>query len=106
MPSAVWYWTVTVWSVVFDSDTVNVNAVVPELPSEIGVRSAIVSAGGVSSFTMVPTPRPSAIVALPGFLRLTRKVSSPSRLVSPVTSTVTVADGELAGMMSAPVAYW
>ena len=68
--------------------TVKVNRVVwPFLPSAL-VTSLMLMRG--SSSTMVPTPWPSAMVALVGLLRLTTKVSfgSPSR--SPLTSTVIV----------------
>ena len=53
------------------------------------VTSSIASAGSASSSVMVPTPLPSAIVALTGVERLTVKVSSASSSVSPLTGTLT-----------------
>ena len=47
------------------------------------------SVGVVSSSVMVPSPWPSEMVALAGFERLTKKVSSTSSTVSPLTVTVT-----------------
>ncbi len=45
---------------------------------------------GVSSLLIVPTPAPSAMVALDGLERFTLKVSFDSGVVSPFTSTVIV----------------
>jgi hypothetical protein len=39
---------------------------------------------------IVPSPCPSAIVAFVGFVRLTKKVSSGSASVSPMTWTLTI----------------
>jgi hypothetical protein len=44
---------------------------------------------GVSSLLIVPTPCPSVIEALVALVRLTKKVSFPSRKVSPFTITGT-----------------
>ena len=61
---------------------------VPDSDPELVTRARL--AGCVSSLTMVPTPWPSAMVALTGVSRLTKKVSVGSNLVSPTTCTVTV----------------
>ena len=55
----------TVWPLAATRLTVNVAATVPALPS-VTVTSLIESAGGGSSSVIVPTPWPSAIVALTG----------------------------------------
>jgi hypothetical protein len=62
---------------------------VPLFPSGT-VTSSIETFGAASSSPIVPTPWPSAIVALTALERLTSKVSSASSRVSPLTSTVTV----------------
>src|SRR3990172_5857636 len=61
---------------------------VPLLPS-VTVAAAIEIDGTASSFVIVPKPVPQAIVAPEAAERMTRKVSSVSTVVSPLTSTVT-----------------
>ena len=56
----------------------------------IFVCGAVVSGTTASSLTIVATPWPSAIVALPGVDRSTASVSSGSPTASPVTATLTV----------------
>ena len=65
------------------------NGVVPASPS-LALKSLIEIAGRASSLRMVPTPWPSAIVPRRALDRLTKNVSSGSKVVSPLTSTVTV----------------
>ena len=71
--------------------TVKVNAVVSASPSA-SETSPIASVGASSSFVIVPWPSPSRMVAPVGFVRVTRKVSSVSKVVSPFTGTVTGSD--------------
>ena len=59
-----------------------------------------------SSSTMVPTPWPSAMVALVGLLRLTTKVSFGSARRSPLTSTVMVLLVSPGAKVSVPDAAW
>ncbi len=75
--------------VAFESETVNTKGVGPEFPSR-WLTSSIEIVGSVSSFWIVPTAWPSAIVAWTGVSRSTVKVSSGSNLVSPLTTTCTV----------------
>ena len=67
----------------------NTALIVPALPSTT-VTSLIDSEGSGSSLTMVPTPWPSATMALITLVTLTKKVSDGSLSVSPLTSTVKV----------------
>ena len=69
--------------------TVNVALTVP-VSTSVTVTSLIESDGMPSSSSIVATPDPSLIVALPGLDRLRRKVSLFSSSVSPATNTVTV----------------
>ena len=68
-----------------DSETVNVNVVVPALPSA-SVTSSIVRVA-VSSLVIVPWPWPSPTVAPVTFVTLTKNVSVGSIAVSPLTVT-------------------
>ena len=70
---------------------VNVAVVVPAFPS-VTATSLIEIVGSESSLTIVPTPRPSPIVALLGSERLTLKISFGSKLVSPLIVTLTGRD--------------
>jgi hypothetical protein len=83
--------------------TVKVKLVVPALPSFM-LTSLIVSVGAASSFVIVPTPVPSAIVAPLGAERLTVKFSFASWVSSPVTSTVIVFDASAAVKLTVPLA--
>ncbi|MCW0449083.1 hypothetical protein NB706_001917 [Xanthomonas sacchari] len=89
----------TVWPLAALRVTVNVAVVVPLLPS-MTLTSPIESDGCASSLTMVPWPCPSATVAPLTLLTLTKKVSSGSLSVSPITCTVKVALLLPAGMVS------
>jgi hypothetical protein len=73
----------------FDSVTLNVNAVVPASPSA-ALKSPMLIVGCESSFTIVPTAWGSAIVANCGVVRLTKKSSFGSNLVSGFTAMVMV----------------
>jgi hypothetical protein len=84
---------------------VNIAWLLPLFPSRIAT-SLIESDGGGSSSTIVPTPVPSAIVALTGFDRVTVYVSSNSSRTSPLTCTITVADVSPAGIVAVPLAAW
>ena len=88
VPLAVAESTVTVRPLAVLRLTVKVAVTVPVLPS-VTVTSLIESVGSGSSSVMVPTPWPSAIVALIGLVRLTKKVSLASSSRSPLTRTVT-----------------
>jgi hypothetical protein len=59
-------------------------------------------ADGLSSLRIVPIPCPSAIVALLGLMRLTKNVSSGSKVPSPWTGTLMIAVAPPAGMVSVP----
>ena len=59
-----------------------------------------------SSSMMVPTPWPSAMVALVGLLRLTKKVSFGSPRRSPLTGTVMVLLVSPGAKVSVPHAAW
>ncbi len=76
----------TVLPLATDRVAVNVNVAVPELPS-VRETSLIEMDGGESSFTMVPSPCVSAIVAFVATDRLTKYVSFVSSLGSPATGT-------------------
>ena len=91
MPLAVANCTVTVCVLEADRLTVKTALPVTVFPS-VTVTSLIDSVGvaAASSFRMVPNPWLMAIVALVGLLRFTKKVSSLSASVSPLTRTVTV----------------
>ena len=67
MPAAVAQSTVTAWPLAAERVTVNVAVVVPALPS-VTVTSSTDRVGGASSSVIVPSPEPSAIVALDGLL--------------------------------------
>ena len=71
------------------SVNVNVNGVVPLLPSASVTSFTAMLA--LSSLLIVPTPVPSAIVAPVGLERFRLNVSLASSTVSPLTVTVTVA---------------
>src|SRR5258705_303955 len=71
-----------------DSLTVKVNTVGPTVPS-FWLTSLIEMVAAPPSLTIVPTPWLSLIVALTGFVRLTKNVSLGSNLVSPLTVTAT-----------------
>jgi hypothetical protein len=77
----------------------------PVLPSRIAT-SLIESEGGGSSSMIVPTPVPSAIVALTGLESVTAYDSSTSSSASPFTCTVTVADVSPAWIVTVPAADW
>ena len=72
-----------------DNVAVNVMLAVPALPS-VSETSLMVSDGAVSSFTMVPAPWLSAIVALVAPERFTTYVSLFSSMRSPTIGTGTV----------------
>src|SRR5437763_3281411 len=62
----------------------------------LGVADGVgVGVGAGSSLRIVPVPCAFAIWALGALLRLTKKVSSGSKVVSPLTSTVIVFDVSL-----------
>ena len=84
--------------------TVKVNRVVWFFLPSVLVTSLMLMRG--SSSRMVPTPWPSAMVALVGLLRLTTKVSFGSARRSPLTSTVIVPVVWPAGIVSVPEAAW
>ena len=77
-----------------ESVTVKLSWLVPLLPSVIEaspMASVGTTAGGaVSSLTMVPTPVPSAMVALCGLLSTTLNCSLPSTSVSGVMAMLIV----------------
>jgi hypothetical protein len=75
--------------------------VVPESPS-FALTSAIETVGCGSSFWIVPTAWLSVMLALTAAERFTKNVSSGSKVVSPLTDTVTVPLTERAGMVSVP----
>src|SRR5437667_9541087 len=82
-----------VWLLAFDRLTVKAKAVVPGgvllvVPSGL-TTSSMESAGWVSSFSIVPWPSASAMVALVAPDRVTEKVSSGSNAVSACAITVT-----------------
>ena len=104
MPSAVAQVTVTGTSEAADRVTAKASGAWPVLPSLRLTAGAIEMRG--SSSTMVPTPWPSAMVALVGLLRLTTKVSFGSGRRSPLTSTVIVPVVWPAGIVSVPEAAW
>ncbi len=89
VPSAVAYATVTVLPLAAESVAVNVMLAVPALPS-VSETSLMVSDGAVSSFTMVPAPWLSAIVAFVAPDRFTTYVSLGSSVRSPTIGTGTV----------------
>ena len=62
--------------------TVNVNEVMPALPST-ALTSSIANVGAASSFVIVPVPASSAIVAPTGVDRPAVRFSSASYVVSP-----------------------
>ena len=76
-----------VWLLAFDSETVNVAAIVPALPS-VTDTSLMEIVGCASSLLIVPTPWLSAIVAFVALDRFTLKVSFGSNTVSPLTVTL------------------
>jgi hypothetical protein len=94
---------VTVWPLAAESVAVKTALVVAMLPSGT-VTSSIETLGAASSSLIVPTPSPSAMVALIGAVRLTVKVSSASESVSPTTSTVTVFEVSPVRNVSVPLA--
>jgi hypothetical protein len=80
---------VTALPLAFESVTVKTAFVVPVWPS-VTATSLIERVGMPSSSVIVPIPCASAIVALPGLVRLRKNVSFASSIVSPLTRTVTV----------------
>ena len=84
--------------------TVKVNSVVWSFLPSVLVTSLMLMRG--SSSTMVPTPWPSAMVALVGLLRLTKNVSFGSASRSPLTSTVMVLLVSPGAKVSVPLAAW
>ena len=76
-----------VWLLGFDRETVNPALVVPALPSETAT-SLMEMVGCASSLVIVPTPWLSVIVAFVGPDRFTLKVSVGSKVVSPLTVTL------------------
>ena len=94
--------TVVVRLLAADCVTVKTAVVVPVLPS-VTVTLLIDRVSTPSSFTIVPRPWPSRIVALPGLDRFTTNVSSGSTVVSPMTGTVIVPVVAPAAMVSVPL---
>ena len=74
--------------------------------AEVERAAAAGGAGGASSFRIVPRPSPSAIVAWTGFVRFTKKVSSPSKKLSPKTGTVSVTVDSPGSKVSVPLPAW
>jgi len=101
VPSLVAKFTLTAKPLATDSETVKVQPTWPPVPSGIA-QSETETAGGGSLSTIVPTPCPSATVALVGDERLTKKFSVGSSARSPVTGTTTSWLGVLGGKVSVP----
>lgn len=74
-----------------------------ESPSVTLVSATERATGGPSSFRIVPTPRPSAMVALVGTERSTKNVSAGSAKSSPTTVTVTPSEVSPGTKVSSPV---
>src|SRR5690606_9627470 len=76
------------------SVSVNTKSAVPASPSGIATSSIVTATlpgGGSSSLSIVPTPWLSVIDGPTGAVRFTKNVSSGSKSVSPLTTTVNVA---------------
>ena len=87
VPSAVAKWTVTACALAKGMLTVKTALVVPLSPSTLVTSSMLMVA---SSLRIVPRAPPTKISALLALERLTKKDSSGSGVVSPLTWTVTV----------------
>src|SRR5258706_5928955 len=91
-----------VWKLGFDKDTVKPAALVPALPS-VTDTSLTEIAGWGSSLLMMPVAWLSVMVALVGLVRLTKKNSFVSNVVSELTVTLTVVESRHGVMVAVPV---
>jgi hypothetical protein len=89
-----------------ESVTVKFAFTVPGPSPSTTVASPIDSVGVGSSSLIVPTPWPSASVALSGGDRLTKKLSSSSSRTSPLTGTEIVFVVCPAAKVNVPLTVW